>query len=145
MKIRRQALTMGLLSILFGCGDGSGRYHSQAEYESNLEAQAALTPQTMEQLHGIGVASDAELRLEFFFYTDTEEKAAKLAGALKDKGYDARSELAAAADGSFVVTGWTTKITMDTPVVVEWTKEMCGLGYSHDAEFDGWGTTPEQD
>lgn len=31
---------------------------------------------------------------------------------------------------------------MDTRLVVEWTKEMCRLGYSHDAEFDGWGTNP---
>ena len=131
--------------MLFGCGQSGERYHSAADHEQNLTAQVNMTPQTIEQLRRIGVGAGAELRLEFFFYTDTEEKAASLATALNALGYDAASDYAAIADGTFVVTGWTTKLKMDTAIVVKWTGEMCSLGYSHDAEFDGWGTNPNQE
>ena len=34
---------------------------------------------------------------------------------------------------------------MDDQAVQLWTKEMSELGYKFDCEFDGWGTTPDQD
>lgn len=145
MKTLELVVAMGLLSMLFGCGHSRDRYHSEAAYKRNVSSQVEMTPQTIEYLRGYGVGPDAELQLEYFFYTDTNAKAAKLAAALQDLGYDASHEEVANGDGTFVVNGWTTKIRMDTPVVVEWTKEMCRLGYSHDGEFDGWGTSPSRE
>ena len=43
-----------------------------------------------------------------------------------------------------IVTGWSTPLSMATAAVVEWTENMCNVGYKHDCEFDGWGTNPEQ-
>ncbi|HEX7670549.1 MAG TPA: hypothetical protein VF395_13235 [Polyangiaceae bacterium] len=34
-------------------------------------------------------------------------------------------------------------LSIDTSTVVAWTAEMCRLEYSHDCEFDGWGTSSE--
>jgi regulator of RNase E activity RraB len=34
---------------------------------------------------------------------------------------------------------------MDDGTVQSWAKEMCELGYKFDCDFDGWGTTPNQD
>ena len=136
---------MGFLSMLFGCGDGDDRFHSEADYQRNLAHQTEMTPQTVDQLRSHGVGPDSMLRLEFFFYTDTDAKASKLASVLQGLGYDVEHVEAADGNGSFLVNGWTTRLRMDTPGVVSWTREMCNIGYSHDAEFDGWGTNPEQE
>ncbi len=144
MKKTGWVLIAGLLTMLSGCGESNSRYFSKAEHERNVANQVAMTPQTLAVLRTHGVEADTMLRLEFFFYTDTKAKAARLTSALKDLGYDAGHDNAAIAHGTFVVTGWTTEIQMDTPVVLNWARDMCELGYEHDAEFDGWGTTPEQ-
>jgi hypothetical protein len=34
---------------------------------------------------------------------------------------------------------------MSNAVVSAWTREMCEIGFAHDCEFDGWGTTPDQE
>jgi len=67
------------------------------------------------------VTDDDRLKLEYFFNTDPPEKASALAGD-----------------------GWTAAMTMSTDVVQSWARQMCDLGFKHDCEFDGWGTTPEQ-
>ena len=98
----------------------------------------------MEQLRQHGVTPESELRLEYFFYTDTDAKAEALERSLLARGYSSERRQSAHGDGNFVVTGWTTKMKMVDPVVVDWARKMCNLGYEHDAEFDGWGTNPDQ-
>ena len=44
----------------------------------------------------------------------------------------------------FVITGWTSPIKMDENTVLNWTKDMCEVGYKYDCDFDGWGTNPDQ-
>jgi hypothetical protein len=34
---------------------------------------------------------------------------------------------------------------METTNVINWTKQMCKIGYQFDCEFDGWGTNPDQE
>ena len=104
-----------------------------------------MTPQTLQQLRKHGVTDDSRLALEFFFYTDTETKAAALAKALSTKGYSVKHRPSASDDKTRVITGWTTKMHMDEQTVVIWTRRMCKLGFDHDCDFDGWGTNPNQD
>lgn len=120
------------------------RFIDQASFEKNLESQTAMAPQTVAQLHGLGVRSGAPLRLEYFFYADSPEAGEALARALVGKGYS--SECRPSGDGSplLCITGWSTPISIDERTVVAWTAEMCRIGYEHDCEFDGWGTNPEQ-
>ena len=110
----------------------------------NLANQTEMSPQTVAELYRIGVSPGAMLRLEYFFYADAKANGEALMAALLAKGYS--SECCPAADGSglFCITGWTTPIAVHEDPVVEWTAEMCQLGFTHDAEFDGWGTTPGQ-
>lgn len=141
-------MVMGFLFSLFGCSkkgdDGNGPNHYVAEqaYKDNLAKQLSMTPQTVAQLRKHGVAQNSTLRLEFFFYTDTEPKAESLAEALKAMGCQAEVGPSAGDDKLFLVNGWTTPLKMDDPTVLDWTRQMCNLGYEHDCEFDGWGTNP---
>ena len=151
MPLMRITILFLLLAVAAtGCSHPNGespkltRYLSESEFESNLAKQRAVSPETIAQLREHGVTDDTELRLEFFFYTNLESNAAKLESALKQLGYDVESGESAADDGTFIVTGWTIPIKMDESSVVQWTDDMCRVGYTHDCDFDGWGTNPNQ-
>lgn len=142
--------SMGLFGWLFGCfgnnedRTSADRYVSPQSFEQNLARQTSLSPQTLTQLLQYGVNSDSALKLEYFFYTDDQNNATALTSELEALGYSAESGLSSGNEKLFLVTGWSTPITMSESNVVSWTEQMVRLGYKHDAEFDGWGTTPEQ-
>lgn len=138
---------MGILSFLFGASSASGQeapFVTEAAFQSNLDRQTAMTPETVQQLREYGVTPESELRLEYFFYTNTEAKARALAAELEAKEYSVEFGPSAADSAQIVITGWTTPLTMDTEGVVAWSAEMTRLGYKYDCEFDGWGTNPSQ-
>ena len=128
-----------LLSLL---GKTPGRYVSESAFSENRTKQAEMAPQTMDQLRKHGVTDATELKLEFFFYTNTKAKASELADVLKKKGYAVEQRPAAHDQALHVITGWTGKMQMTDAIVVAWSREMCELGYASDCEFDGWGTNP---
>ena len=103
-----------------------------------------MTPQTMAQLRSFGVTGQTRLKLEYFFYTNSEEKAEALAETLAGMGYDGGYSVSSEDDSLFLINGWTSPISMDDPTVTDWTARMCDLGQEHDCEFDGWGTEPDQ-
>jgi hypothetical protein len=131
-------------SLLSLFGKTQGRFVSESAFTENRAKQTAMAPDTMAQLRKYGVTDETELKLEFFFYTNTEAKAAELAGALKKKGYSVEHQPSAHDKSLQVVTGWTGKMKMTDAVVIGWTREMCEVGYASDCEFDGWGTNPKQ-
>lgn len=137
---------MGLFSSVFGGkqGGGDGRFQSDEAYTQNRAKQLAMTPQTVAQLRNYGVTPQNLLKLEYFFYTNTQEKAAALAQKLAGLGYAGSHDHSASDQKQFVITGWTAPMSMDDQTVLEWTESMCDLGHELDCEFDGWGTNPKQ-
>ena len=146
MRLLTLLITMGFFSTLFGCkpGGGDGRFQSEAAYAENRTRQLTMTPQTVAQLRKYGVTDASQLKLEYFFYTNTKEKAAALAQKLTDMGYAGSYDHSASDKKQFVVTGWTSPMKMDDKTVLDWTGRMCDAGHEHDCEFDGWGTNPKQ-
>lgn len=141
---------MGFFGKLFGVSqeenknEGIGRYVSEADFQSNLQRQTTMAPQTLEQLRGYGVTSESLLKLEFFFYTNSAEKASAMATKLGQLRYDVSAQQPDPNENLYVITGWTIPMLMDESTVESWTGEMCRCGFQHDCEFDGWGTNPEQ-
>lgn len=119
------------------------RFVSQPAFETNLQKQMTMTPQTLHQLRGYGVTPDKRRRLEFFFYTDTDQKAATLAAELTKKNYEVEYGPSASDVKVQVIKGWTSELLMSDATVLDWTKEMCTVGFAHDCDFDGWGTNVE--
>ena len=132
---------MGIFSLF---SKTSAQFVSPQAFERNRANQLSMTPATLEQLRKIGINPEMELKLEFFFYTNSNDKASALLNALLAKGYETQQAVCASDKSLQVVTGWTTKMLMSDTVVSSWTNEMCHLGLNHDCEFDGWGTTPSQ-
>lgn len=121
-----------------------GQFVTEAAFRSNRNKQMQMTPQTLDQLRKINVSPEKELKLEFFFYTNTAGKAEMLATEIEKTGYSVQHGISAEDKKLFIVTGWTTKMKMTNEVVEQWTKRMCEVGYEYDCEFDGWGTEPDQ-
>jgi hypothetical protein len=139
-------ISMGFFNSLFGSkqGGGDGRFQSDAAFAKNRARQLVMTPQTMAQLRKYDVTNESELKLEYFFYTNTKEKAVALAQALAGMGYMGEHDETVERKKQFLVTGWTSRMKMDDPTVLDWTGRMCDVGHEHDCEFDGWGTNPKQ-
>jgi hypothetical protein len=135
---------MGFFDLFSRSGGGGEKFHSREDFEKNLAKQLFMSPQTVKQLQNYGVTDETLLKLEFFFYARTKEKADSLETALRNRNYEVRSGLAAKDKKLFIVTGWTTKLPMDTDSVVKWTEDMCRTGFEYDCDFDGWGTNPQQ-
>lgn len=120
------------------------RFVSEQQHKDNLDSQLSMSPKTIEQLRGYGVGEDKCLKLEYFFYTNSAEKAAELSKELEAMGYSNQYGESVHDKKIQIITGWSTPISMATKNVVEWTASMCNIGFKHDCEFDGWGTDPEQ-
>lgn len=155
MTTEKKALIAGLILItttiiVMGLFDflkpksKSRQFVSETAFNSNSDKQMQMTPQTLDQLRKFNVTADKELKLEYFFYTNTPDKAEKLASEIGKLNYTVQHGVSAGDKKLFIVTGWTTKMKMADEVVKQWTKQMCELGYKFDCEFDGWGTDPSQ-
>src|SRR5213593_749761 len=138
MRLIAFLIIMGFFSSLFGCkqGGGDGRFQTDEAYTENRAKQLAMTPQTLAQLRKDEVTDQTLRKLEYFFYTNTKEKAAALAQKLADMGYTASYDHSASDKKQFVVTGWTSRMMMDDQTVLDWTGRMCDAGHEHDCEFD---------
>jgi regulator of RNase E activity RraB len=117
---------------------------SDQQFKNNLESQVYMTRGLMSKLRSFNVGPEKQLKLEYFFYTNSLTKARDFAEYLKKLNYNSQYGTAAQNRELFVINGWTPNIKMEEDVICEWTKQMVQLGYTFDCEFDGWGTFPEQ-
>lgn len=81
------------------------RYVTQSMFEKNTSNQELMTPKTLAQLRGYDVGQDKELRLEFFFYTNTSLKAKALAAVLTGMKYEVEHGPSASNKSIQVITG----------------------------------------
>ena len=123
----------------------SDRFVTETAFARILDKQMQGAPQVLAQLRKLNVSADKELRLEFFFYADKEDKAERLSAEIGKLNYTVNHHVSASDKKLLVITGWTTKIKMTNEAVAQWAKQMCELGYKFDCEFDGWGTDPMQE
>jgi len=133
---------MGLFGFLKN--NGNRQFVSELAFENQVAKQMQMTPLTMTELRKLDVNEEKELKLEYFFYTNTVQKANSLAHELEKLNYQVKSGQSAGDKKLFIITGWTTNVKMEDVIVSNWTKTMCELGFNFDCEFDGWGTTPDQ-
>ncbi|MDQ3681911.1 MAG: ribonuclease E inhibitor RraB [Bacteroidota bacterium] len=82
--------------------------------------------------------------VEFFFYTDTEDKANNLVIELVKLKYEIYG-ISSPAKGiqHWCIIGVTTPLLMNEYELTKWCEAMNRLGYETDCRFDGWGTLIE--
>ena len=134
---------MGLFDF-FKSKSKSGKFVTESVLKKIRRTQGEMTPLTLNQLREINIGPTDELKLEYFFYTNTAEKAENFALEISKLDYSVKYDESAGDKGPFSITGWSTKMKMSNIVITNWTREMSKLGYKFDCEFDGWGTNPNQ-
>ncbi|RZK09615.1 MAG: hypothetical protein EOO46_13310 [Flavobacterium sp.] len=121
------------------------RFVTESEFRRNQSKQIKMAPQTLSQLRKLGVSEERRLKLEYFLYADKSENASALAAELEKLNYSVEFGKSAGDEKLFVITGWSTPLSMNAVAAEKWTSDMCELGFKYDCEFDGWGTTPDQE
>ena len=117
------------------------RFFSRDEYEESSGMQKFLNEKVLGLFHDYGGTKEFQ-GIEFFFYTDTPDKANNLAIELSAMGYEVYGA-DKGPDDKYSIIGCTMPIGMDEESVTNWSKQMCKLGYDNDCQFDGWGTLIE--
>jgi len=136
---------MGIFNFFIPKTTNFAVFVSDQQFKHNLESQVYMTQGLMSKLRSFNVGPEKQLKLEYFFYTNSLAKARDFAEYLKKLNYNSHYGPAAQNRELFVINGWTPKIKMEDDIICEWTKQMVQLGYTFDCEFDGWGTFPEQE
>lgn len=77
-----------------------------------------MTPATIAQLKKYDVTDATELKLEYFFYTNTIEKAKTLAGELDKLKDEFKFGPSASNKKLFIITGWTSVMKMSNDIVL---------------------------
>lgn len=132
---------MGIFDIF---KQATKRYIGESTHEDNMEGQLQRAPQMLEALYKTGVTDETELKLEYFFYTNAEDKAERLIESLKNIGYTPEQRLAPDSETTRTITGWSHPVVMSKEKVSQWISDMCIIGFKEDCQFDGWGTKPQQ-
>ncbi len=103
--------------------ENPGKYISEQQHKDNLSNQLLTSPEIVEQLRGYGITEDRECRLEYFFYTNTVEKAGALKSELTGLGYETEFKESADNKKIRIVAGATVPVMMATEKVLEWTEK----------------------
>src|SRR5258706_14867358 len=114
------------------------RFFGKNEYEDSKEMQKTLNNKVLGLFEDYGGKREL-MSVEFFFYTDTGDKANNLAielSAMQYEVYGVNKE----DDNRFSVIGCTCPLKMDDESLTTWSERMCEIGYNHECKFDGWGT-----
>ncbi len=115
---------------------------SEIDFITNQQQQAFLTTQVLGRLREEHVEEEEELRVYYFFHTNTLQKAEQLATELQQLHYTAITD-AVPNSNLFMITGQTTKMKMTYEVIKKWTAIIGELGYTFDCNFLGWETSPK--
>ncbi len=139
-------IIMGVFNLLFGCAQSGGerRFKSPQEYNEIRDHQIATVSQTINQLRKYGIKDQTVQKLQYYFYTNTEKKAAALCQGLATLGYQGKYDRSASDKRLFAIIGETSPMRMDGQTVLDWTIRMCDLGQEYDCEYDGWATEVPQ-
>lgn len=117
------------------------KFVSEEDYKKNLATQLDLSPRTLKTLlEDHGVSPNQKIRLEFFFYSDSDKNLSLLSIELKKLGYSTDWHELEDQEGIYILSGWTAPIQMNEVSLLSWTKQMVDVGYAADCDFDGWGT-----
>ena len=119
------------------------RFFSRKEMNDSMAVQPKLNRSLFKIFKQYG-GTKTESPVEFFFYSDTEDKANNLAIELVKLKYEVYGIHAPANDiQDWSIIGATIPLLMNEQEMTKWCEAMNKLGYETDCRFDGWGTLIE--
>ncbi len=115
------------------------QFESKDRFEQNAEMQKLIVKHVLKfKPEELDVKPK---KIDFFFYTDAQEKAEALSKDLQKLKYEVEVKYSDKLKWS--ICGCTNEITVTNMAIEKWTKEMCEAGYKNDCHFDGWGMSSD--
>jgi hypothetical protein len=119
------------------------RFFSKKEMADSIALQPKLSRSLVKLFKQYG-GTKTESPVEFFFYTDTEDKANNLVIELVKLKYEVYGIHPPANDiQDWSIIGATIPLMMNEQEMTKCCEKMNRLGYETDCRFDGWGTLIE--
>ncbi|MBA3647677.1 MAG: ribonuclease E inhibitor RraB [Chitinophagales bacterium] len=117
---------------------GKYRFISEDEYREKRVLQRFFNSKVLNQFREQGGGRGKVLPVEFFFYTDDEDKAINLAIEISKLHYEISGIDRDRSDNKWQVKGRAPIMKMENKTLTKWSKQMVDLGYENDCDFDGW-------
>lgn len=117
---------------------------SEIDFIANRGKQFHTAIATLVSLRDSSVEEEDELKIDYFFYTNTLEKSQVLANEIQKLDYIVHNNVSSNDKNIFVIRGRTTEMKMMHEILRKWVSEMCELGYKHDCHFERWEITPSK-
>jgi len=114
------------------------RLVSVNDFNSSLGRHYRFATESLVTLRDTGVEEEDELKIDYFFYSDSPEKAQKLEKEIKKMDFIVNSEPAPHDKNLIVISGTTPSIKMMHESLSKWVTEMSELAFKHDCSFDSW-------
>lgn len=114
------------------------RLVSENDFNASQAKHLRYATESLVSLRDAAVEEDHEFKIDYFFYSDTLEKAQRLEDEIKKIGYIVNFGPAQQDKNLFVISGRTKKIKMMHESLSKWVSEMCELGYKNDCNFENW-------
>lgn len=121
------------------------KFVSDKNLKANIEEKIKMIPKTIEELRKLNVSENDEMRIEYFFYSNSIKNAKLLANEIQKLNYSFHLDVFPEKKHLTLLSGFTSKIKLEHDVIKEWTIQMCNLGYRFDCIFDGWELNLEDD
>ncbi|MEP6931919.1 MAG: ribonuclease E inhibitor RraB [Flavobacterium sp.] len=119
------------------------RLVSENDLTANLGKHFRLATESLVSLRDASVEEEDELKIDYFFYSNSLEKAQKLEKEIQKMDYIVNYGPAPQDKNLFVISGRTTEIKMMHESLSKWVAAMCELGYKYDCNFDNWKIVSE--
>ena len=120
------------------------RFYTTKERDEAMSVQPALNSRVFQLMKRFGGKSDSTQPVEFFFYSDEEDKANNLAIELSRMGYEVYGVYQPESGYTqWAVIGCTPPMKLCGKQFDDWTMQMAQKGFESDCKFDGWGTLIE--
>lgn len=119
------------------------RLVSENDFNANLVKHYRLATESLVSLRDAEVEEEDELKIDYFFYSDSLQKAEALEMEMQNIGYTVNYGITPNDKSSFIISGRTTEVRMMHESLSKWVAEMCEVGYKHDCNFESWEIVSE--
>ena len=119
------------------------QFFTGEERDESIVMQPVLNKEVLKLMKRFGGTSNSFQSVEFFFYSDTEDKANNLAIELNKLNYEVYGVSQSFKENEWSIIGCTPALNLNDESLNAWSKQMVDLGFKCDCKFDGWGTLIE--
>ena len=104
----------------------------------DAEIRLDVNDDVLERIYSAGVRPTDKLGIEFFFITDSQQKAQHLSERLISDFPSYLDIKVEETEDYWEVTGITSIIEMNITEINKWNQLMWHIGYEYDCQLDGW-------